>query len=156
MTIRLLILMLVLLPLLGWNSINNTQSFGDTANNSVSPGQVKQYDFNVETDSGWLTVIQCATVSMHFDPDMDGTNTGATVHIRESTDSSSACADGDIVAVDRDGSGTITSGDELVWTGAVGARGFRLLTPSAPYMCVDVTAVAGTPDGSRVTIGCNP
>lgn len=162
MKILLLIALLVAVPALGWDSSPDqsihTTRINTTSGGSVPPGSARFWDFNTTTDSGYLDVSMCGSISWYFDPDENGTATGATVLLRESTEPHSTCAAGapaTILTCDQNGDGTLTAADEAAWTGAVGLRGCRNVKPSASVVCVDVQA-NGTPDGARVQITCNP
>jgi hypothetical protein len=145
-------------PALAWESqpnpvIVNTTRVGSA---SVSPGSVKYWDFNTSTaESGFLDVSACTYVAIDLNPDVDGTATGATVHIRGHSAPKSAtnvCNNGRIIVREADGVPPVDASDAIALDGSEGSASFTII-PDLPLLCVDVQANTN-PDGARVTIQC--
>ncbi len=126
-----------------------------TTSDVTKNAPVAYFDFEDTTDSVVLRVADCDSISVNFNSDEDGTNTGAEVYIRQCEEGGTVSANHcSLVAVDINGDGQITAADEQTLTGAVGRRGFRGLKLGVPYIYVDINANPATADDARVTVTC--
>lgn len=113
-------------------------------------GRVCYYDFNNTQDSVTLNVSACESVNIHFDPDEDGTNTGAEVQMYRCSEGSFSTNHCHKILGDTDGDGV---NNDVTLDGDTNMRvGFQQV--QAAYIAVDVTA-NGSSDDARVTVECH-
>ena len=157
--IRTLVFMAVLLliPLLSFGQSPNWNTKVDQAGGTcadMTPGRTCYFDFTGTTDSVVLGIEKCSTVSFAFNPNEDGTSTGATVYIRSCSENSVSANHCSIVAVDVNGDGMIDGSDEQTLNGTTGRRGMAQVPIADPYVYTDIS-VNGSSDDGRVTAICH-
>jgi hypothetical protein len=127
---------------------------GGATTTGVSPGasNLAFYDFADTTDSPPLNTSRCTTFDVFFDPDEDGTNTGATVFILGSHEPLAALSTATTwkILTDQDGGGL----DNNALTGSDTGGLVAIYSAAAPWVYVDVQANAGA-DDARVVVKCN-
>lgn len=149
---RRLLLFLFLLAVPGMASAQSWYTLPDAAGDtirSLTPGQTAYYDFaDASTDSVTLNVSRCGSVHIHFDPDEDGTNTGATIIVHQCSEASASTAHCEAIEFSISGVSTTTLD---------GTSDFKkgIYDIQATHIYVEVTANAGT-DDARVTAECRP
>lgn len=152
---RAFIMALVLMAPVALADWSNEPDGSDATSAAMKPfpeGQfVFYYDFSDTSDSGNLSVGPCKKVCFHYDPDEDGSNTGATVKIRESSEkfSSSNCSSvGNVVTfLNKTGDTELETFDGLTDATTVNCASV------AGNICVDVQANASS-DDARMTAYC--
>ena len=105
----------------------------------------------VATDSGLLSVAQCDHLTIHFDPDADGTATGATAYIYGCTYPSASSTYCSKLLVDTDGDGI--PNDVTLDGSTLGQFGQQW--QSAAWIWVDMQSAPGSGDYARTMIVCH-
>lgn len=116
------------------------------------------YDFASNQDSVGINVEKCANIRAELDPDEDSTNTGAEVFIRGHTEdpAASACSGGQVWFSDFNLDGVTDSTDAALTLDGSTIGRIAIAGPFPwRFVCIDVNAVAGTPDDARVTLTCS-
>jgi len=127
-------------------------AWADWSRGSVDIGSLtSSYEFSDTTDPSVLGVGRCSSVTVNFNPDEDGTNTGATAQLYDCQETTLSTTNHChlIRVVDVDGVVQSTmdgSSGRRTWNVVVGGRG---------GLGVDVTANPGS-DDARIDARCNP
>ena len=98
-----------------------------------------------------LRTLACQDLVIELNPDEDGTDTGAQVTLYRCSESGSFSANHcQLLKWDTDGDGVV---DNAVLDGSTDMK-VGVQNAQVTYLGVDITAVAGTPDDARLTVGC--
>jgi hypothetical protein len=149
MTVRWLFLLALALPSAAWAAwVTPTAA---TCNRPMKSGNVCWWDSTSASTATDLLPLACPFASVHFDPQVAGTGTGAEVDIYRCTAASASTSSCEPVDVDRDGDGL---GDALTLTGdsSVLRAGYQEL--QAAYIYAQPTANPSSHNW-RVQVTCH-